>query len=158
MEILYGSLEERDSGWNICTNGSYGLRVGQARGMLWTSMVWKFSLSNSLGRWKTHKYELACKSWDNPGSTEIRQRRRTSDSMVGILYFKPCIIFNYLSSHWHELEVLWKQRQTKGNPSVGLPCCETVLTASGTVVESQQQQSKGRAGYARRCSSRIAAS
>lgn len=36
-----------------------------------------------------------------------------------------------------DLEVLWKQRQTKGNPSGGLPPCEAILVANSGVVEAQ---------------------
>lgn len=124
--MLHRPLEERDSGWNICMNRRHGLKVGQVRIPLWTRTVWK------LENWKTQIYELECKKRDNPEGREMRQRRRTSDYGAGILCFKPCIIFNYLPSHWQRT---WRCFGSKGKPkATPLEGCHAVKPFSWPTV------------------------
>ena len=94
-----------------------------------------------LGNWKTQKYELECKHRDNPESRDRRQQRRTRDYGSGILCFKPCIIFNYLSSHWQRT---WR---CKGKPKAApLEGCHGVKPFSWPIVLlwSHSHQAKGR--------------
>lgn len=92
MEMLCRPLEERDGGWDSCMSRRQGLKWDR---LGYCSEPEQFGNDAILG--KTQQYKLECKKRDNPECREMRPRRRSRHYGDGILYFKPCIIFSYLS-------------------------------------------------------------